>query len=51
LQVKFEDLKEIDLQYFVEIYQKKKHATLVAINVDTKVLSPMRSIETIVNIT
>ncbi len=51
LQVKSKDLKEIELQYFVEIYQKKKHITLIATNFDIEVPSLMRSIETIVSIT
>jgi len=41
LPVKSKDLKEIDLQYFVETYQKRKHATLAVANFDTKVLSLM----------
>jgi hypothetical protein len=41
LPVKSKDLKEIDLQYFVETHQKRKYATLVVANFDTKVLSLM----------
>ncbi len=46
MQVKSKDLNEVDLQYFVEIYQKRKHVTLVVANFDTKVPFLMRSIET-----
>ncbi len=51
LPIKSKDLKDVDLQYFVETYQKRKHAILVIANFDTEVLSLMRSIETTISIT
>ncbi len=50
LQVKSKDLKEVDLQYFVEIYEKRNHDTLVAIYFDTEVPSLMKSIDTTISI-